>query len=46
MFDVSVARCADYAPEAVTRALRAALEPLGGLDWVKPGMRVGIKATS
>ncbi len=44
MFDVSVARCADYAPEAVTRALRAALEPLGGLDWVKPGMRVGIKA--
>ena len=28
----------------MTAALRAVLEPIGGLDWVKPGMRVGIKA--
>ena len=35
--------CPDYAPETVRRALGAAIEAAGGLDWVKPGMRVGIK---
>ena len=35
--------CPDYAPETVRRALEAAVEAAGGLDWVKPGMRVGIK---
>ena len=44
MFDVSVVRCEDYDQRAVTDAMRAALEPLGGLDWVTPGMRVGLKA--
>ncbi len=43
-FDVSIAACPDYAPETVRAALRAVLEPLGGLGWVKPGMRVAIKA--
>ncbi len=35
--------CPDYAPETVRRALEAAIEASGGLDWVKPGMRVGVK---
>ena len=41
---VSVAPCADYAPETCEAALRTVLEPLGGLDWVSPGMRIAIKA--
>ena len=44
MFDVCVVRCESYEQRAVTDALRAVLEPLGGLEWVKPGMRVGVKA--
>ncbi|MCR5577492.1 MAG: DUF362 domain-containing protein [Oscillospiraceae bacterium] len=35
--------CPDYAPETVRPALSAAIEAAGGLDWVKPGMRVGVK---
>ena len=38
--NVSIVPCRDYSPEALDAALRAALEPLGGLDWVKPGMNV------
>ncbi len=41
--NVSIVPCRDYSPEALDAALRAALEPLGGLDWVKPGMTVAIK---
>ena len=41
---VSIVPCETYAPDACEAALKAVLEPLGGLDWVKPGMRVGIKA--
>lgn len=39
----ALAPCADYDPAAVRRALEAAIEAAGGLDWVKPGMRIGIK---
>lgn len=35
--------CTDYEPETVRTALMAALEALGGLDWVRPGMRIGLK---
>lgn len=42
--DVSVAPCASYDSQAVAKALAEALAPLGGLDWVRPGMRVAIKA--
>ncbi len=35
--------CRDYAPETVRAALEAAVEAAGGLDWVRPGMRIGIK---
>ncbi|MBR4905450.1 MAG: DUF362 domain-containing protein [Clostridia bacterium] len=41
---VSIVPCPDYAPDVCEAALIAVLEPLGGLDWVKPGMRIGIKA--
>ncbi len=41
--NVSIAACADYAPEHLDAAIAAALEPLGGLDWVQRGMTVAIK---
>ena len=44
MREVSVVRCGDYSPETARRALEEALGPLGGLDWVKQGMRVAVKA--
>ena len=44
MPDVSVAACAAYTPEVCERALTEVLAPLGGLEWVRPGMRVVIKA--
>ncbi|MBQ3275982.1 MAG: DUF362 domain-containing protein [Oscillospiraceae bacterium] len=40
---VTIVPCEDYAPETVRAALLRALDPLGGLDWVRPGMRVGLK---
>lgn len=42
--DVAIVRCADYGEETCERALREVLVPFGGLDWVRPGMRVVIKA--
>ncbi|MGN0801120.1 MAG: DUF362 domain-containing protein [Candidatus Faecivicinus sp.] len=42
--DVSIARCESYDEAEVTAAMRAVLEPIGGLDWVRPGMKVAIKA--
>ena len=41
---VSIVPCPTYAPDVCEQALIDVLTPLGGLDWVKPGMRVGIKA--
>ena len=35
--------CADYDSGRVRQALQTAIEASGGLDWVKPGMRIGIK---
>ena len=43
MCDVSVVRCESYDLEAVSAALEEVLEPLGGLAWVKEGMKVLIK---
>lgn len=40
---VSIAECKSYQEAEVMAALNALLEPLGGLDWVVPGMTVGIK---
>lgn len=36
--------CADYGEDTVRTALAEALAPIGGLDWVREGMTVGIKA--
>ena len=41
---VSVARCASYDEKEVLAALSRALSRIGGLDWVRPGMRVAVKA--
>ena len=35
--------CPDYTPETARKALAEAIEAVGGLDWVKPGMRIGVK---
>ncbi len=43
-YDASIVRCADYQPETVRAALLAVLEPVGGLTWVKPGMKIALKA--
>ena len=44
MTDVAIVSCPTYQKEDVRAALEAVLAPLGGLDWVTPGMHVVIKA--
>ncbi|MCD7769952.1 MAG: DUF362 domain-containing protein [Oscillospiraceae bacterium] len=44
MARVSVVRCGSYDPAVCRQSLLEVLEPIGGLDYIKPGMRVGIKA--
>ena len=39
----ALAPCRDYDPATVRRALEEVIRGAGGLDWVKPGMRIGIK---
>ena len=41
---VSIASCRDYQRQTCRAALKTLLEPLGGLEWVRPGMRIAIKA--
>ena len=43
MSKVSVTPCRTYDAAEVRQALIQALAPLGGLDFVQPGMRIGIK---
>lgn len=40
---VSIAACPDYSEKSCDAALLEALNGVGGLDWVQPGMVVGIK---
>ena len=40
---VSAIPCEDYEPSAVRKALEQAIAEAGGLDWVRPGMRIGVK---
>lgn len=42
--EVSITHCGSYEPDTVKAALIAALAPIGGLDWVTPGMKIAIKA--
>ena len=44
MYEVAIAPCKEYSPAACRAALEAALDPIGGLDFVKPGMKIAIKA--
>ena len=44
MNDVAVVPCDSYEISAVENALKEALEQTGGLDFVKPGMKIVIKA--
>lgn len=43
MPEVSIVRCADYTAEQCRRAITEVLAPLGGLEWVKAGMKIVIK---
>ena len=42
-YEAAVVPCADYGAETVRRALREALDAVGGLDWVAPGMTIAVK---
>lgn len=44
MTEVAIAGCGDYSAEHCRAALEQVLAPLGGLDWVQPGMRIVLKA--
>ena len=41
--DVVIVPCGSYEQQEVEAALTAVLEPLDGLDFVKPGMRIAVK---
>lgn len=43
VYTSSVVRCPDYSDASVNAALEEALAAIGGLDWVEPGMRIGVK---
>ncbi len=41
--NVAVAECGTYDSAEVREALEAIVEAAGGLEWVQPGMKIGIK---
>lgn len=43
-FTSAIVRCEDYSAAALDAALREALGAIGGLDWVKPNMKIAVKA--
>ena len=42
-FDAAISACRSYERQEVDRALAEAVEAAGGLDFVRPGMRVALK---
>lgn len=42
-YDVSIVACPDYEPATARAALLEAIAPVGGLDWVTPGMKIAVK---
>ena len=44
MADVSIVACKSYDSAEVSGALRSALDAIGGLNWVREGMNIAIKA--
>ena len=43
-YDVSAVKCASYDENEIKSALESVLSPIGGLDWVREGMKIAIKA--
>lgn len=43
LYDVAIAHCAEYEPEACRRALEEAIAAVDGLCWLRPGMKVAVK---
>ena len=41
--DVVITPCSDYSAGEARRALEQVMAPLGGLDWVLPGMKIVVK---
>ena len=41
--DVAAVRCGSYQPQEIGPAMERLLSLLGGLDWVRPGMRIAVK---
>lgn len=44
MTDVSIVPCSSYEAQDAKKALQEVLSPIGGLDWVSPGMKIAVKA--
>lgn len=44
MTEVSIVPCPEYGVARCRAALLEVLSPLGGLDWVRPGMKIAVKA--
>lgn len=44
MYDVSAVKCNNYEQENVTKSMDRLIELIGGLDFIKPNMKVVIKA--
>lgn len=42
-YDVALVPCESYEDAECSRAMDAVLEPVGGLDWVRPGMKIAVK---
>ncbi len=42
-YTTAIVRCEDYSPSALDAALAEAIEAVGGLDWVAPGMKIALK---
>ena len=41
--DIAIVKCENYSSKSVSSALNQLTELIGGLDWVKPGMKIIIK---
>ena len=44
MAELAIVACPDYQPDRCRAALESVIEKVDGLAWLRPGMRVGIKA--
>ena len=44
MSEVNIVKCEDYSEANVKKAFDELMPLIGGLDWVKPGMKIAIKA--